>query len=393
MENVIIATILSFVITYFAIPVLIRVAELKHLYDEPDERKSHKVRIPTLGGLGFFAGFILASAVCVPAKENFPLQYLLAAFFVIFIVGMKDDLVGLSPVKKLVGQLVAAFAIIYLGNLQISNMYGFLGMGELPYHFSLLLTYFTFIVVINAFNLIDGVDGLAGSIGLVVSAVLGAYFLFANEMLYAVMGFSLAAGLAGFLIYNISPARIFMGDTGSLLVGLVNATLIVKFIDVAGNPNGVMPLQAVPAIAFSVLIVPLFDTLRVFTIRMARGRSPFTADRHHIHHYMLALGLSHRQTTGIAVASNIAFILLAYNLQFLGTTALVFVVGGLALGGTTMLFYLKRRKEMAALAAAEAAVLATAAAAAAEVVPAEPQPATTKSKILRVNTETIMQDK
>lgn len=392
MENVIIATILSFVITYFAIPVLIRVAELKHLYDEPDERKSHKVRIPTLGGLGFFAGFILASAVCVPAKETFPLQYLLAAFFVIFFVGMKDDLVGLSPVKKLVGQLVAAFAIIYLGNLHISNMYGFLGMGELPYHFSLLLTYFTFIVVINAFNLIDGIDGLAGSIGLVVSAVLGAYFLFAHEMLYAVMGFSLAAGLAAFLIYNVSPARIFMGDTGSLLVGLVNATLIVKFIDVAGNPAGVMPLQSVPAIAFAVLIVPLFDTLRVFTIRMARGRSPFTADRHHIHHYMLALGLSHRQATGVAVASNIGFILLAYNLQSIGTTALLFLVGGLALGGTTVLFYMKRRKEIAA--AEVAAIEAMAFAAAAEAPAPEPQPAaTTKSKILRVNTETIMQDK
>jgi len=388
MENVIIATILSFVITYFAIPVLIRVAELKHLYDEPDERKSHKVRIPTLGGLGFFAGFILASAVCVPAKENFPLQYLLAAFFVIFFVGMKDDLVGLSPVKKLVGQLVAAFAIIYLGNLHISNMYGFLGIGELPFHFSLLLTYFTFIVVINAFNLIDGIDGLAGSIGLVVSAVLGAYFLFAHEMLYAVMGFSLAAGLAAFLIYNVSPARIFMGDTGSLLVGLVNATLIVKFIDVAGNPASAVPLQAVPAIAFAVLIIPLFDTLRVFTIRMARGRSPFTADRHHIHHYMLALGLNHRQATGIAVVSNIGFILLAYNLQSLGTTVLLFLVGSLALGGTSILFYLKRRKEIAASEAAAAIAFA-----AVEAAPAEPQPATTKSKILRVPTESVMQDK
>ncbi|WP_126244482.1 glycosyltransferase family 4 protein [Chitinophaga rhizosphaerae] len=388
MENVIIATILSFVITYFAIPVLIRVAELKHLYDEPDERKSHKVRIPTLGGLGFFAGFILASAVCVPAKENFPLQYLLAAFFVIFFVGMKDDLVGLSPVKKLVGQLVAAFAIIYLGNLHISNMYGFLGIGELPFHFSLLLTYFTFIVVINAFNLIDGIDGLAGSIGLVVSAVLGAYFLFAHEMLYAVMGFSLAAGLAAFLIYNVSPARIFMGDTGSLLVGLVNATLIVKFIDVAGNPASAVPLQAVPAIAFAVLIIPLFDTLRVFTIRMARGRSPFTADRHHIHHYMLALGLNHRQATAVAVVSNIGFILLAYNLQSLGTTVLLFLVGSLALGGTSVLFYLKRRKEIAASEAAAAIAFA-----AVETAPAEPPPATTKSKILRVPTESVMQDK
>lgn len=381
MENVIIATVLSFVITYFAIPVLIRVAELKHLYDEPDERKSHKSRIPTLGGLGFFAGFVLASAVCVPSQQTFPLQYLLAAFFIIFIVGMKDDIVGLSPLKKLVGQLVAAFAIIYLGNLQIRNMYGLFGIGELPYHFSLLLTYFTFIVVINSFNLIDGIDGLAGSIGMLVSAVLGAYFLYVNEPLYAVMGFSLAAGLAAFLIYNITPAKIFMGDTGSLLIGLVNASLIVKFIEVAGNPAGKMPIQSVPAIAFAILIVPLFDTLRVFAIRMSRGRSPFTADRHHIHHYMLALGLNHSQATLVAVLSNIGFITMAFGLQDMGTTFLLTLMGALALGLTTVLFFLKKRKETAA----RNLVLAE-----------EAQEATqniTKPKILRVNTESVLQDK
>ncbi|AWO01791.1 undecaprenyl/decaprenyl-phosphate alpha-N-acetylglucosaminyl 1-phosphate transferase [Chitinophaga alhagiae] len=382
MENVIIATVLSFVITYFAIPVLIRVAELKHLYDEPDERKSHKSRIPTLGGLGFFAGFVLASAVCVPAQQTFPLQYLLAAFFIIFIVGMKDDLVGLSPVKKLVGQLIAAFVIIYLGNLQIRNMYGFFGIGELPYHFSLLLTYFTFIVVINAFNLIDGIDGLAGSVGMLVSAVLGAYFLYVNEVLYAVMGFSMAAGLAAFLIYNITPAKIFMGDTGSLLVGLVNAALIVKFIEVAGNPAGKMPIQSVPAIAFAILIVPLFDTLRVFAIRMSRGRSPFTADRHHIHHYMLALGLSHSQATAVAILSNIAFITLAFSLQDIGTTYLLSLIGALALGLTSVLFILKKRKE------AEVASMA-----AAVEVPEVASESVTKPKILRVNTETVLQDK
>ncbi|WP_343700210.1 MraY family glycosyltransferase [Chitinophaga sp.] len=385
MENVIIATVLSFVITYFAIPVLIRVAELKHLYDEPDERKSHKSRIPTLGGLGFFAGFVLASAVCVPSQQTFPLQYLLAAFFIIFIVGMKDDLVGLSPVKKLVGQLIAAFVIIYLGNLQIRNMYGFFGIGELPYHFSLLLTYFTFIVVINAFNLIDGIDGLAGSVGMLVSAVLGAYFLYVNEVLYAVMGFSMAAGLAAFLIYNITPAKIFMGDTGSLLIGLVNAALIVKFIEVAGNPAGKMPIQSVPAIAFAILIVPLFDTLRVFAIRMSRGRSPFTADRHHIHHYMLALGLSHSQATSVAVLSNIGFITLAFSLQDIGTTYLLSLIGALALGLTTVLFILKKRKE--------AEVAGSMAAAAAVEVPEAASEGITKPKILRVNTETVLQDK
>lgn len=345
MENVLIATVLSFVITYFAIPVLIRVAELKHLYDEPDERKSHKSRIPTLGGIAFFAGFIVATAVCVPALADSPFQFMVAAFFVIFMVGMKDDIVGLTPLKKLIGQLMASFAVIYLSNLQIGSMYGFLGFSTLPTHFSLLLTYFTFLVVINAFNLIDGVDGLAGSIGMLVSGVLGTYFLYTGDLLYAVIGFSLSGGLAAFLIYNISPARIFMGDTGSLLVGLVNAILTIKFIEVAGNPAGKLPVQSVPAVAIAILILPLFDTMRVFAIRMLHGRSPFSADRNHIHHYLLALNLNHRQVTVVCVAVNAAFIAFAFFFQHIGTAWLLGGMISTALILTGILYSAKKRKE------------------------------------------------
>ncbi|MBV8255045.1 MAG: undecaprenyl/decaprenyl-phosphate alpha-N-acetylglucosaminyl 1-phosphate transferase [Chitinophaga sp.] len=384
MENVLIATVLSFVVTYFSIPILIKVAELKHLYDEPDERKAHKKRIPTLGGIGFFSGFIIAATVCVPALQNSPFQYMMAAFFIIFMVGMKDDIVGLSPLKKLIGQLLASFAIIYLGNLQISNMYGFMGIYELPASISLMLTYFTFIVVINAFNLIDGVDGQAGSIGLLVSAILGAYFLHVGETTYAVIGFALAGGLASFLIYNISPAKIFMGDTGSLLIGLVNAVLVIKFIDVAGNPAGKMPITATPGVAFAILIVPLFDTLRVFAVRMLQGRSPFSADRNHIHHYLLDLKLNHKQTTLVSVSVNALYIAGAFALQGIGTTAMVFVVVGSALCLTTLLYLVRRRK----LATVLKPVMVPAAASEPSTVQESPA-----SKILRVSNDGILQDK
>ncbi|SHL82623.1 UDP-N-acetylmuramyl pentapeptide phosphotransferase/UDP-N-acetylglucosamine-1-phosphate transferase [Chitinophaga jiangningensis] len=385
MENVLIATVLSFVVTYFSIPILIKVAELKHLYDEPDERKAHKKRIPTLGGMGFFSGFIIAAAVCVPVLQNSPFQYMMAAFFIIFMVGMKDDIVGLSPLKKLIGQLLASFAIIYLGNLQISNMYGFLGIYELPTSISLMLTYFTFIVVINAFNLIDGVDGQAGSIGLLVSAILGAYFLHVGEITYAVLGFSLAGGLASFLIYNISPAKIFMGDTGSLLIGLVNAVLVIKFIDVAGNPVGKMPVTATPGVAIAILIVPLFDTLRVFAVRMLQGRSPFSADRNHIHHYLLDLKLNHKQTTLVSVTVNAIYIAAAFALQGIGTTAMIIVVGTSAMGLTGVL-YLARKRKLAAVAAAQAALNLQVA------VPENAAPQH-PPKILRVTNDGVLQDK
>ncbi|WP_246197591.1 MraY family glycosyltransferase [Chitinophaga agrisoli] len=361
---------------------LIRVAELKHLYDEPDERKAHKANIPTLGGIGFFAGFVMAAAVCAPTLGNSPLQYMIAAFFVIFMVGLKDDIIGLSPLKKLVGQLMASFAVIYLGNIQISSMYGFLGINAIPPHFGLLLTYFTFLVIINAFNLIDGVDGLAGSIGMLVSCVLGTYFLYAGETLYAVLGFALASGLAAFLIYNISPARIFMGDTGSLLVGLINAILIVKFIEVGGNPAARMPVNAVPAVAFAILIVPLFDTLRVFSIRMLKGRSPFSADRNHIHHYLLELKLNHKQTTLVAVATNTIYIAGAFALQGMGTNYLMLLVMGSAAVLTFALYMAKNQKNILR----PKPVLQTI------TQPAEDTPVP-KPKILRVNPEGMLQDK
>ncbi|UYQ93134.1 undecaprenyl/decaprenyl-phosphate alpha-N-acetylglucosaminyl 1-phosphate transferase [Chitinophaga horti] len=384
MENVIIATVLSFVITYFSVPILIRVADLKHLYDEPDERKAHKHRIPALGGVGFFSGFLISIAVCIPTQSASPLQYFMAAYFIIFMVGLKDDLVGLSPLKKVIGQMAASFAIIYLGNLQIHNASGLFGIYDMSPHLSSLLTYFTVLVIINAFNLIDGVDGQAGSIGMLVSAILGAYFLHVGETVYAVMGFSLAAGLAGFLIYNISPAKIFMGDTGSLLIGAVNAILIIKFIEVGGNPASKMPVGSVPAVAFGILIVPLFDTLRVFSIRMMRGRSPFSADRNHIHHYLLALDLNHRQTTMTTVLANAGFIVMVFALQGMGTTSLLIFELGLATGLTYTLYLLKKKRaEKLVRVAAEAAAAAT----------AEVAHVSSKAKILRVSTDGVLENK
>jgi UDP-N-acetylmuramyl pentapeptide phosphotransferase/UDP-N-acetylglucosamine-1-phosphate transferase len=277
---------------------------------------------------------------------------------------------------------VAAFAIIYLVNLQINSAFGFFGLQELPSHLSSLLTYFTVLVIINAFNLIDGVDGQAGSIGMLVSAILGAYFLHVGELVYAVMGFSLAAGLAGFLIYNISPAKIFMGDTGSLLIGTVNAILIIKFIEVGGNPASKMPIESVPAVAFGILIVPLFDTLRVFSIRMMRGRSPFSADRNHIHHYLLALDMNHKQTTMTTVLANAGFIVLAYALRGLGTTQLLAFELVLATGLTYSLYLLKRKRaEKMVRLAEEAAAVAL-----------EVQHIS-KTKILRVTNDGILENK
>ena len=323
MEYILLSSALAFLITFFAIPVIIQVAKDKKLFDEPDERKVHKNVIPTLGGLGIFAGFIIATLMGVPSGITSELQYFVAAATVIFFLGIKDDILILSASKKFIGQLIAAGIIIKFGGVQITNMHGFLGVYEIPRIASIVLSILTIVVITNSFNLIDGVDGLAGSLGLLTTLVFGIYFFYAGQLTYAVMAFALAGSTIGFLIYNFSPAKIFMGDTGSLLLGLINSILVIKFINVAGNPASNIPLEAAPAIGFSILMIPLFDTLRVFGLRILDRRSPFSPDRTHVHHFLLDLGFSHRMITFTIVITNMAFIALAFFLRHMGTTTVL----------------------------------------------------------------------
>ncbi len=348
MDNILLSAALAFLITFFAIPVIIQIAKDKKLFDEPDERKVHKTVIPTLGGLGIFAGFIIATLMGVPSAITSELQYFAAAATVIFFLGIKDDIMVLSASKKFIGQLIAAGIIIKFGGIQINNMHGFLGIYEIPHIASIVLSIFTIIVITNSFNLIDGVDGLAGSLGLLTTLVFGAYFFYAGQLTYAVMAFALAGSTIGFLLYNYSPAKIFMGDTGSLLLGLINSILVIKFINIAGNPVSNFPIEAAPAIGFSILMIPLFDTLRVFGLRILDRRSPFSPDRTHVHHFLLDLGLSHRIVTFTCVMVNIVFIATAFFLRNLGTTTVLGILLASAFVFIGIIFYLRPKPKNAA---------------------------------------------
>jgi UDP-N-acetylmuramyl pentapeptide phosphotransferase/UDP-N-acetylglucosamine-1-phosphate transferase len=337
--DVLLSIAISFSITFLAIPVIITVAERKKLFDIPDERKIHQSPIPSLGGLGIFAGFILACLISMTFQTASEFQYFFAAAFVIFFLGLKDDILVISPIKKFIGQVLAAFLIIYKGNIQIRSMHGFLGINELPEMFSLLLTYLTIIVIINSFNLIDGIDGLAGSLGLMSATIFGIYFLQVNMTAYSILAFSLAGSLAAFLIFNFQPAKVFMGDTGSLLIGLINAILVVKFINVANTSEVHMPIVSSPAIGFSILVIPLLDTLRVFAIRIFHRRSPFSPDRNHVHHLMLDKGLSHRTITLTLVTVNLIFIIGAYLARQSGCTWIILSIVGIFFSGIAALYY------------------------------------------------------
>lgn len=341
MDNILLSTALAFLVTFFAIPAIIQVAKEKKLFDEPDERKVHKSVIPTLGGLGIFAGFVLATLMGVPNGITSELQYFIAATIVIFFLGIKDDILMLSATKKFVGQLIAAGIIIRFGGIHLDNMQGFLGVYQIPHLASIFLTLFTIIVITNSFNLIDGVDGLAASLGLLTSLVFGVYFYMVNEIVMAVMAFSLSGALTGFLIFNFSPAKIFMGDTGSLLLGLLNSIFVIKFISIAANPTIAVPIESTPAVGFAILFVPLFDTLRVFGLRIFNRRSPFSPDRNHIHHFLLDLGLNHTKTVLICVSANIFFIAIAWFLQSIGTTQVLAVLASVAILFISLVYSLR----------------------------------------------------
>lgn len=325
MHAIILGFITAFSLTYLAIPAIIRVAREKKLFDQPNERSAHEQPTPALGGIGIFGGAICGIILWTPIDTFGVLQYILAALFIVFLIGLKDDLMPVSPVKKLIAQLTAATILAYKSHIKITSLYGVMGVYELPELTSFILSIVVIVGIINAFNLIDGINGLAGSVGLFSCLTWGGWFFWVGRLELAVVAFSVAGAIVAFLKYNFTPAKIFMGDTGSLLIGTVCAILAVKFIELPRE----MPLgqpyafQAAPAIAIGVLILPLYDTLRVFTLRLLNGGSPFHPDRTHIHHLLLDLGYSHMQATSMLLGVNIFIVALVFALNHLGTVPLL----------------------------------------------------------------------
>ena len=290
--------VLAYAISFFSIPVIIRAAKRRNLFDHPDySRKIHSESIPTLGGVAIFLAFLLSFAVS-PWSDSFTgFSFLVAALLILFFVGLKDDLVSLSPGVKLGAQLSAIGLVMYGSDMMITDYHGVLGLAGIPYWIAMPVTFFTIIVVINAINLIDGIDGLAGGIGTIASLLFGVGFLYAGQWPMGIFSLCLAGALLGFLWYNFSPASIFMGDTGSMLLGFLLSIQAIAFLKLGSAPVFVELFgNAGPVLTVSILAFPLFDTLRVVVKRYRRGDSIFTAGQDHIHHEFLRMGFSHKST-------------------------------------------------------------------------------------------------
>ena len=245
-------------------------------------------------------------------------------------------------------QLVVATILVVLGNFRLTSWYGVFYLWEVNVLWGSLFSIILIIFVNNAFNLIDGIDGLAGTLGAIATLSFGVFFALTSALPYAFIGFAMFGSIAGFLFYNYTPAKIFMGDTGALIIGLVCVVLAIKFIELNKIGSEVTPyFLSAPAIAVSVLIVPVFDCIRVFFIRLIRKSSPFKGDRNHIHHRLQELGYTTKQIVSILACFNVVMIALSLLLQQWGNFMLINIVLGICVVFNTLITYKIGKKKNA----------------------------------------------
>ena len=311
-----IAILAAFSITYFVIPSIVDIAQTKQLFDVPGERKTHAKPIPALGGISFFISFWAVIFALSNTAYLSDLRYLFISSLVLLIVGIKDDLVDASPKEKFFWQILAG-SVLFFGGFRVEGMYGLFDIYEVPVILSYFLTLLTFVFLINAYNLIDGLNGLAGSLGLLAVAGFGILFYNAGAMNLCLIAAVMTGILVGFLKFNFGKAIIFMGDNGSMFLGMIIAVLFMEYLNIAPTNNSVSPIL----LASGLVIIPVFDTVRVFIYRMINGQSPFSADRKHLHYVLQDMGKTHAWVVITTLVFN--FIILVWILEFSSNTSVL----------------------------------------------------------------------
>jgi UDP-GlcNAc:undecaprenyl-phosphate/decaprenyl-phosphate GlcNAc-1-phosphate transferase len=310
------ATITAFSVGFLITPIVISVLKKAKIGDAPGGRKIHKNFTPSMGGISFVIATFVTLAIW---GWQFPLpdiRFLLGAIALMFIVGLRDDMVELKAKHKLLGQFVAVLLVVVAGDIRIKEFHGFLGVQELHILVSYGFTSFVLLALTNAFNLIDGLDGLAGTVASISLSLLGGWFYIQGLESYAVLSFSLLGGVLAFMVFNWHPAKIFMGDTGSLTLGFALGSLVVAFMENnAGLPQGAF-LRFEPSFTAGIvlMIYPLYDMAMVFARRISQGKHPMIADKTHIHHFMMRMGLKHNEVALTLGLLQVCLILLVFIL-------------------------------------------------------------------------------
>lgn len=314
----------SLVLAWMLIPLLIKYSIRLGLVDKPNQRKVHSTPIPVVGGIALM---ICSMAAIVLTKTGLSLfiQYpvVITGSILLFVVGVWDDRKNLRPLHRLMLQVLCGFAIAASG-IRLSSFYGIFGINELNTFWQYVLTTIIITGVTNAFNLMDGIDGLAGGLALINIVTLAVLsFLFQQYSIFILL-VAIAGGLVAFLKFNTHPARIFMGDGGSLMLGFLMSSVGILLIEKGASFHDFNNSYTV-LIVSAILIIPVFDSLRVYAGRIQRGGSPFKADKTHLHHLFLNLGFNHKKTAFMIYGLELFIIALVFLMHRVVTISMCFV--------------------------------------------------------------------
>lgn len=293
-------------LSLIAIPYIIRICNKHDIYDQPNGRKVHQFAIPRLGGLIFMPitaiGMLLGLGIMNGGENREINIYLSSTLMVvgavlIYLIGLIDDLRGIKATEKFIVQTIAAI-LFPSCNLMIDNLHGLLGLYELPFWLSYVITVFTILLIVNAMNLIDGIDGLSASLAMIILLIFAYLFWQLDAPLFVLLSLCLCATVLGFFIYNyfgiIGRNKIFMGDTGSLFIGFVIAYLAIKY-QMENWTKQILREEAL-LISLTLVFLPCIDVVRVALFRLKNHHAMFQADKTHIHHLIMNTGLTMHQT-------------------------------------------------------------------------------------------------
>lgn len=328
--------IISAICGFLFIPLILNFCKSRKLYDIPDARKIHHGAIPRLGGISFMPSMLLSFAAAMYVIDNTDKQvtinlwsiYFLLSILIIYVMGIVDDILGLSPLIKFIIQIIAACTLPMSG-LYINSMYGFLGIYEIPYYIGFPLTVLTIVFIDNAINLIDGIDGLAASLSIIALSGFLYMFIVQNVWSYSILIAGLIGVLVAFMYFNLFGSveknrKIFMGDSGSLTLGYLLGFLCIKY---SMNNTAVMPNHKFDfLIAFTLLLVPMFDVVRVFVVRIYHKRSPFSADKTHIHHKFMSAGCTQHTALVAILALDVLYIVANHFMLMVMSNTSVFII-------------------------------------------------------------------
>lgn len=342
----------SFIFTWYLIPKVLWVSKEKRLTKAVCDRSSHKFETPSFGGVAFFMCLVMVVSVLQSLTEGYTGNHFIIGMTMLFLVGLKDDLVVSTAKVKLFGQIMAACFIIFSPEMELNTLRGFLGIYEIPLILSYTLKAFLVVGLINAYNLIDGIDGLASIIGIVIGLSYAVIFYMAGHSYYVLVSLCLVGMLSAFLRFNFSRGKrkIFMGDSGSLIIGFLIAYLSLKYLVMPPQKSlvdlGFLPENRV-FLSLAVLFIPIFDTARVMALRLIKGDSPFSADRNHVHHVLLDLGFTHKTSSILMGFLNLAIIILYLMVARSFTSDwMLLVFAALFLGLGVMFNFLKQKSHV-----------------------------------------------